>query len=624
MANEFAKKSIDFDVYERADPESQIDWGKEAKVISDAFGDIAKDRTQRKAAVEKSFADQQAALNDLGEYDNPTAQQVMANAGQDGANKLLDVKNLVKRGLMKPSDGTMFQQNQLNGFNLLKKNMGAFDKTFQEYTERVQSGEGAPAEQYLATLTEGFANLNDLSVQTDPETGNVSLLRLDAQGNPVEGGDSMTVNRLTLLMKQKVNNFDLGKEVVGIQDEMGTITTQIATDMAGPNVKLTKEMVSRAETEFVNSEKGQEFLDGKVAAIMANPMDVNSMIMNYNMKTDNGTAYSCGSQEDYDNWMKENDNDEANNPILVIAFGKDNQYAAEFNDTQTQKVKDLVTSQITGSLDYEKTENVKGLNQTQQPSAASISKAAGDKKLLAQGKNLLMAVSGDVDESEAGMSYLVDASNGNISGMQKTANGFIVTYPPSADGTPVDPYEKNTEGMTPEESMRAMWKASGLSDSEFDAWLDAGGSELLEDAETTRDPINAAGPQRGIKYDRQSKVTNSDGNEVSAVDFIVDGPLGKSPSSLEFNTNAEFINEYSNLLNQESFFPKGIGAGKITMDGDTMTFSIGGTPYIIGDVFGQNTTETVAIIQEKIQEAIAKRSQGQGGGGASKHNKKKE
>ena len=285
MANQFAKKTIDFDVYERQDPASLIDWGKQAKVISDTFTGIAEEREKKKAAIEKSFADQQQKLTELGEYDNPTAQQIMMNAGTDGANKLLDVQNLVKRGLMKPSEATMFKQNQLNGFNLLKQNMANFDKTFQQYTQRMQDGKSAPAEQYLATLTEGFANLNNISVQTDPTTGNVSLLRIDPEtGKPVEGGDSMTVNRLTLLMKQQIDNFDIGKEVVAIQDEMGTITRQIATDMVGPNVKLTKEIISRAETEFGNSEKGKKFLDLKVQEIMSNPMDVNTMIINiYNI-----------------------------------------------------------------------------------------------------------------------------------------------------------------------------------------------------------------------------------------------------------------------------------------------------------------------------------------------------
>ena len=62
MANQFAKKDIDFDVYERADPESQIDWGKQAKVISDTFSAIAKDRQDRKAAVEKGWLDYESCL----------------------------------------------------------------------------------------------------------------------------------------------------------------------------------------------------------------------------------------------------------------------------------------------------------------------------------------------------------------------------------------------------------------------------------------------------------------------------------------------------------------------------------------------------------------------------------
>ena len=159
--------------------------------------------------------------------------------------------------------------------------------------------------------------------------------------------------------------------------------------MVGPNVKLTKEIMSRAETEFVNSEKGKKFLDLKVQQIMANPMDVNTMIINADLKTDNGESYKCGSQEDYDKWMAENNNDEKNNPFLVLEFGKDNQYKAVFNETQKAKARDYVRAQITGSLDYEKTETTKGLAQTQQPNAASIAKSGADKKLLSKGKNLM-------------------------------------------------------------------------------------------------------------------------------------------------------------------------------------------------------------------------------------------
>jgi hypothetical protein len=35
-----SKKNIDFDVYEKANPASQIDWGKQAADITKVFTDI--------------------------------------------------------------------------------------------------------------------------------------------------------------------------------------------------------------------------------------------------------------------------------------------------------------------------------------------------------------------------------------------------------------------------------------------------------------------------------------------------------------------------------------------------------------------------------------------------------
>ena len=195
---------------------------------------------------------------------------------------------------------------------------------------------------------------------------------------------------------------------------------------------------------------------------------------------------------------------------------------------------------------------------------------------MSKGKNLMYMVSGDPDQSAAGARYLVDASNGAITDMEITDTGFIVTYP-GRDPLPVntqterdatqedvdaalakDPTskmkvgDKVKEDANPEESMRKMWKAAGLSESEFDAWLDAGGRKLLEGRKTTRNIQTISGPQKSIEYDPQATVVKN-GEDVSAVDFITKGPLGNSPSVADFNTNAQYIKEYSNLLNQESF-----------------------------------------------------------------------
>ncbi len=116
------KKDIDFDVYEKQDPESVVNWGAEAKKITDTMQKVVDTREEKKAAITKSFQDQQTELQDIGEYENQTIQQFVMNGGQDVANKALDIQNLVERGLMKPSDATMWQHNATTGFKQVKNN----------------------------------------------------------------------------------------------------------------------------------------------------------------------------------------------------------------------------------------------------------------------------------------------------------------------------------------------------------------------------------------------------------------------------------------------------------------------------------------------------------------------
>ena len=412
-----SKKEIDFDVYQRQDPASTVDWGKAAKDITTTFEGIRDTRQAKKDAIEKSYQDQQTALQDIGEYDNPTIQQFVMNGGQDAANKEQEFYNLVKRGLAKPADYTMFQHNLKTGFDLVKKNAEQFDNTFKEYTTRVQDGTGAPGEQWIAEQLEGFANMNNMSLQADPETGDMVMLRTDDEGNPIPG-ESMSVQRMTLLMKQQIDNFDIGKEVLAIKDEMGTVTTTMIRKQYGPNVVITKEMKSRAEEEFFGTKDGNDFLSLKVDQLTSSPYNVQSMIVNGNLTTPNGTKYEVGGEEDYDRWMEENGGDEKNNPYLVMEFGEDNLYKPKFNETQDKAAKEYARAQITGALDYSEEKSVKGLAQTQQ----DTSYAGGQRKERNQNFSYVdqgaKIVSGTQQEFQEGVTTLSEAYNNSPKGQR--------------------------------------------------------------------------------------------------------------------------------------------------------------------------------------------------------------
>ena len=412
-----SKKEIDFDVYQRQDPASTVDWGKAAKDITTTFQGIRDTRQAKKDAIEKSYQDQQKTLQDIGEYDNPTIQQFVMNGGQDAANKEQEFYNLVKRGLAKPADYTMFQHNLKTGFDLVKKNAEQFDNTFKEYTTRVQDGTGAPGEQWIAEQLEGFANMNNMSLQADPETGDMIMLRTDDEGNPIPG-ESMSVQRMTLLMKQQIDNFDIGKEVLAIKEEMGTVTTTMIRKQYGPNVVITKEMKSRAEEEFFGTKDGNDFLSLKVDQLTSSPYNVQSMIVNGNLTTPNGTKYEVGGEEDYDRWMEENGGDEKNNPYLVMEFGEDNLYKPKFNEAQDKAAKEYARAQITGALDYSEEKSVKGLAQTQQ----DTSYAGGQRKERNQNFSYVdqgaKIVSGTQQEFQEGVTTLSEAYNNSPKGQR--------------------------------------------------------------------------------------------------------------------------------------------------------------------------------------------------------------
>jgi len=669
MANQFSKAKIDFDVYERADPESLINWGEEAKKISDAFTNVATERQKKKDTLEKAFQDQQAALNDLGEYDNPTAQQVVMNAGQDGANKLLDMKNMMKRGLVKPSDVTMFQQNQLNGFNLLKKNMGNFDKTFQEYTARLQNNmegsdlsQGAPAEQWLAKQLEGFANMNNVSVQTDPETGNVSMLRLNEDGT-VDKDSSATLNRLTLLMKQKVNNYDPNKGLERAKAISGKVIQQKIDSKYGLNAKITTEERSRMETEYYNGTEGQKYLDAEAQSMLADPYDMQSFMLNSSLTTEDGTAFEIGSQKQFDEWNAENEGNEKNNPYLVMEFGADNQYNAQFTDAQKEIALDAMKTRITGTLDYKKEEDVKGLVQKRAESS-NESKGRVDKENAGVYlKNVDMVVSGTAAEAAAGAQNLIDDINKNNPNAPRLTNidrnvellskeqqeielNTFKEANPNASAEELEA-EKNrlaTEGKITDFTI----KVDGQQDRIIDAYNADGtlksGQQLKReiyekitpkgatkydiaeknyDGDLSRGAGNTAAGGEGVKdkivYKRMN-ITNADGQEVSPSDYL-DKELGSSLNSYT-DDEAQVEEQFNALLDMDEIMPRGLeGGGSLKIVDGNGIFTIGGQEFIWDDIYGagDNVQDIVNFMQDSIETAVNNQNSGTtGSGGSSK------
>tara|TARA_R110000751_G_scaffold129320_1_gene231362 strand:- start:301 stop:2451 length:2151 start_codon:yes stop_codon:yes gene_type:complete len=307
-----AKRNINFEVYERQDPSSQVDWSKAAADITKTFTDIRDDRKERKDEINQQFLDTQDVLNDLGEYENQTMQEFVMNASNDGANKLYDFNNLVKRGLANPADQSMFTHNLKTDMKLLKKNATNFDNAFKAYSERTQLGENADAEEFWAGQIEGFANINNLRGETNSETGRIGLVRFDEEGNPVKD-ESMTVQRLTVLMNQRIDKFDLPKQLAEATAGIGKLVSEERARAGLGYAELTRTQQTALTKQYIEDNKDnktfQDFLGARVSLFLGSDQQIADFMVR-NLAGPNGetagTYYKNGTQDDFDAWEKDN------------------------------------------------------------------------------------------------------------------------------------------------------------------------------------------------------------------------------------------------------------------------------------------------------------------------------
>lgn len=601
-----SKKNIDFNVYERRDPTTQVDWGAQATKITKKFEGIRDERQGRKDLLEKNIEEQKVALNDIGEYDSQNLRQLALKSSQQSAEELTRKADLMRRGIIKPNELMQFKSNQSAGWTLFKKNAENWNGKFVEYTERMNAVPplSSKLEQQLAQSLAGFGNLENMSYLSDDD-GNMSYVRTDEEGNIIPG-ESMSANELTNLLNQKIDNYDSVAAAKSAGDAIGVIVNEILTEN-GINATIRSDARSKAESEFFGSEKAATVLRTHAETMTAVAQDL-AVMLTQNVKIPNTDTVYEGDYggELHDAWAKENSGkDQSLNPYIAMRM-KSGTYVPDVTKEQKAVATEYAEGLIKSTLNITIGVDTKGMNEKDkepQRSAAEISKTERDAKLLSKGKNLMYAVSGDKEKSKAGIQYIVDASNGNISGIKKTDTGFTVQYPDA------DPFSVNTEDMTPTESMMAMWKSAGLQEDEFDAWLTAGGADLLKDRKTTRDAQDITGPQKAIKYDMNATFQNDDGVEITAKDWVNKTSLGGSLNSLN-DTNIEVVDVFTKLLTKESFFPKEFN-GSVRMDGNKMYFTINNKEYKVNDdVFAMDTGDIVGEMQSIIQDVIQKRKDG--------------
>ena len=572
---------------ERDVNKSQVNWADAAKTITTDLTKIREDRANTRSQIE---ADTQKTLKELRTIDPVDNQQLgeLALRGSDQSASYLMMQNdLLKSGDINPTDymvGLQNQKDQWSNFSGAVKNWNAADLKARE---RLEAGESSAAEWWLNEQNEAFGNLENVSTFVDPQTGDMSVIELDENGQiPLlpngepDRSKYVNVNSMNVRINDQINKIDLNLDIAPDVDLMaGFIDSKWATGAYGSRVE---------QIEDARKAPGyQKYLTSIVDKYTANPRQTLSIL------ADNVGGY------DY----TRNPDEQGGNMILMEPDARGLMQPV-LTEEQERIAKEYIRTTIEGQVDAKETKT---------GSRTEARETVDEKLRLAQGqddikdddpkmfdaKNLRDAFSGTVKVGESVGGALVSSFNDTMAegkskiapgGMQRTENGFVFTFEDNttAEVNVFETIAGEKVQLADDIIAQKFATALGLADKDIrQKFIDQG--EPLGKFNTkgfviqkSEEALNAPRYNRGM--------VRGDDESPDAATFLLD-KLGEDfDTTFGFggDTDGEIADSYNELISAY-WDAEGLGGVELEVDNQVMTVTIDGVAQDPITIVGTDT-----------------------------------
>ena len=136
---------VDTDKYvyrkERDMTKTQVDWDAVTTDLTKTINDIRDDRENRKAEIEKTTRERMNQLQELEQYDNQSLNSKIIGMSNESGNFIQSQNDLMRRGLISPSEFLQTSQNVSDQFKNVKNAFSKFDADFKNAETRTQKNE---------------------------------------------------------------------------------------------------------------------------------------------------------------------------------------------------------------------------------------------------------------------------------------------------------------------------------------------------------------------------------------------------------------------------------------------------------------------------------------------------
>ena len=180
-----AEKGNKYSVYQGLDSDPQINWGTVATTISKQLKSLRDLKIAERDAIDKATQDQMDQLNKLPDVNDRSLNRIIMEASDNSKQYLFREAALVKRGLRKPKDYSLFLQSQKNGYSEFGNVVKNWDKWNQAKMEALATTDQSALDAFTAEDIASFGNLKDKTIMTNPANGQIQVVSMgkDKNGN---------------------------------------------------------------------------------------------------------------------------------------------------------------------------------------------------------------------------------------------------------------------------------------------------------------------------------------------------------------------------------------------------------------------------------------------------------
>jgi len=431
---------------ERDVNKSQVNWADAAETITTDLKKIREDRANKRSQMESDTQKILKELRTLDPVDNKQLGELALRGSDQSASYLMMQNDLLKAGEIDPTDymvGLQNQKDQWSNFDGAIKNWNAADLKARE---RLEAGESSAAEWWLNEQNEAFGNLENVSTFVDPQTGDMSVIELDEDGQiPLlpngepDRSKYVNVNSMNVRINDQIDKIDLNLDIAPDVDRMAVfIDSTWAPGAYGSRVQ---------QLEDAREAPGyQKYLTGIIDKYTANERQTLSILV------DNVGGYE----------YTRNPSEQGGN-IILMEPDKRGLMQPVLTEEQENIAKEYIRTTIEGQVDSKETKSG-SRSQARETVDEKLRIAQGvddikDDVLTLDADNVKDMFSGEVALGRSVGGAVVNMFNDNMKegdpriaagGLQRTAEGFIFKFENNTT-KPVAVYEADGTTQLPDD-----------------------------------------------------------------------------------------------------------------------------------------------------------------------------